>query len=144
MSDILIHSPEKFDAKSSAIEPIVSQYIESVIEEFKIAGFFVQPPAPVAPAVPPPAPVAPPTAFRTLRTPGVWVDRLSNGDVSILFGTDMPSYNLAKEKDEIRLTKQWVKLFQNLPQEARKYGVDFSQEEAELMAHGNAERIFKI
>jgi hypothetical protein len=80
-----------------------------------------------------------PELFRKLR-----VMREQLGAQRILFGTDMPSYNLAKEKDEIRLTKQWVKLFENLPQEARKYGVTFSQEEAELMAYGNAERIFKI
>ncbi len=62
----------------------------------------------------------------------------------ILFGTDMPAYNLAKEESDMRLTQPWVQLFKNLPEEGRKYGVDFSKEEAELIMHGNAERILKI
>ena len=58
----------------------------------------------------------------------------------ILFGTDDPPIN---ERD-FELTKKWVELFKDLPNIAKKYGVDFSQEETELMLHGNAERIFKL
>jgi predicted TIM-barrel fold metal-dependent hydrolase len=58
----------------------------------------------------------------------------------ILFGTDEPSLI----PGDFELTKRWVQLFKNLPEGAKKYGVDFSQEETELILYGNAERIFKI
>lgn len=57
----------------------------------------------------------------------------------ILFGTDEPSLI----PRDFELTKKWVELFKNLPEVAKKYEVDFSQQEIELILHGNAERIFK-
>ena len=57
----------------------------------------------------------------------------------ILFGTDEPAIN----QRDFDLTKKWVELFKDLPNVAKKYGVDFSWEETELMLYGNAERIFK-
>ncbi len=65
------------------------------------------------------------------------------GAQRILFGTDQPSYSPDSRADD-ELTRQWVQLFKNLPEVAKQYGVDFSQEEAELILHGNAERILKI
>ena len=58
----------------------------------------------------------------------------------ILFGTDQPAIN----QTDFELTKKWVELFEDLPNVARKYGVDFSREETELILHGNAERIFRL
>ncbi len=80
-----------------------------------------------------------PELFRKLR---IMRDQL--GAHRILFGTDMPSYDQSSVEIDMKLTQQWVQLFKNLPEEGRKYGVDFSQEEAELILHGNAERILKI
>lgn len=61
----------------------------------------------------------------------------------ILFGTDQPSY-CADPREDDELTRQWVELFKNLPKVAKQYNVDFSQEEVELIMHGNAERILKL
>lgn len=58
----------------------------------------------------------------------------------ILFGTDEPSVI----PGDFERTKKWVGLFKNLPEVAKRYGVEFSQEETELILHGNGERIFKI
>ena len=80
-----------------------------------------------------------PELFRKLK---IMRDQL--GAHRILFGTDMPSYDLLHLESDIRLTQQWVQVFKNLPEEGRKYGVDFSQAETELIMHGNAERILKI
>ncbi len=79
-----------------------------------------------------------PELFRKLK---IMRDQL--GAHRILFGTDQPSYNPENQEND-ELSRQWVQLFKNLPEEGRKYGVDFSQEEAELIAHGNAERILRI
>jgi len=57
----------------------------------------------------------------------------------ILFGTDEPAIN----QRDFELTKKWVELFKDLPNVAKNYGIDFSQEETELILHGNVERIFK-
>lgn len=80
-----------------------------------------------------------PDLFRKLK-----IMRSQLGAHRILFGTDMPSYVPTDVDTDIRLTRQWVELFKNLPREGKKYDVDFSQEEAELILHGNAERIFKM
>jgi predicted TIM-barrel fold metal-dependent hydrolase len=65
------------------------------------------------------------------------------GAERILFGTDQPSYNPDSQEDD-ELARRWAQLFKNLPKVAKQYGVNFSQEEAELMLHGNAERILKL
>lgn len=77
-----------------------------------------------------------PELFRKLK-----IMRNQLGADHILFGTDQPSYKLPNEKSDLELTRRWVELFSNLPKEAKKFGVDFSQEEAELIMHGNAERL---
>lgn len=77
-----------------------------------------------------------PELFRKLR---IMRDRL--GAHRILFGTDMPTYDLSWYEDDIRTTQEWVKIFSNLPEEGKKYGATFTQEESELITHGNAERI---
>jgi len=40
--------------------------------------------------------------------------------------------------------RPWVDAFLNLPETAKKYGSNFSQEEVELMMSGNAKRLLKI
>ncbi|NMA17283.1 MAG: amidohydrolase family protein [Clostridiaceae bacterium] len=66
------------------------------------------------------------------------------GANKIMFGTDMPSYKMGHVESDIKLTKQWVKIFRNLPEEGKKYGATFTEEEAALIMHGNAERVFKV
>lgn len=56
----------------------------------------------------------------------------------IIFGTDQPG--ISKQDDA--LTKTFIELLVDLPARGKKYGVDFSKEEVELMMYGNAERIF--
>ena len=75
-----------------------------------------------------------PELMRKLR-----IMRDAVGAHRILFGTDEPAIN----QRDFDLTKKWVELFKDLPNVAKKYGVDFSWEETELMLYGNAERIFK-
>jgi predicted TIM-barrel fold metal-dependent hydrolase len=57
----------------------------------------------------------------------------------ILWGTDLPMRGAGFET-----TRQWVNMFKNLPEEGAKFGKTFSQEETELICHGNAERILRI
>jgi predicted TIM-barrel fold metal-dependent hydrolase len=57
----------------------------------------------------------------------------------ILWGSDLPWRGR-----EYELTRRWAEIFRNLPDEAAKYDVGFSQSEAELIAHGNAERLIGI
>ena len=59
----------------------------------------------------------------------------------ILFGTDLPGYQLPGDKEE---TTKFVKLLKNLVEVGKEHGIVFSQEEAELIAHGNAERLLSI
>lgn len=73
-----------------------------------------------------------------MRKLGIMRDAV--GAHRILFGTDEPSAHPV----DFERTKKWVELFRNLPQVAKEYGLSFSEEEAELILHGNAERIFKM
>lgn len=57
----------------------------------------------------------------------------------IVWGTDMPMRGR-----EYELTRRWCEIFRNLPEEAAAYGVTFSQDEAELIAHGNVERTLQL
>jgi hypothetical protein len=57
----------------------------------------------------------------------------------ILWGTDLPMRGSG-----FQLTKRWAEIMQNLPEEAATHGVTFTQEEAEFIAHGNAERLLGI
>ncbi len=57
----------------------------------------------------------------------------------ILWGTDLPMRGSG-----FQLTKRWAEIVRNLPEEAAKHGVTFTQEEAEFIAHGNAERLLGI
>lgn len=57
----------------------------------------------------------------------------------IIYGSDQPGISRADDE----LTKQFIELLVDLPAQAKKYGVDFSKEEVELIMYGNAERIFK-
>jgi len=59
----------------------------------------------------------------------------------ILFGTDLPGYQLPQDREE---SMKLAKIIKNLVETGREHGVVFSQEEAELMAHGNAERLLSI
>lgn len=57
----------------------------------------------------------------------------------MIWGTDLPIQGTGYES-----TRAWTNLFRNLPEEAAKYGVTFTQEEAELICHGNAERLLQL
>lgn len=67
------------------------------------------------------------------------VMRNTVGAHRIVFGTDMPIAGKGYE-----LTRHWCEMFANLPEEAAKYGVRFLPDEAELIAHGNAERLLGL
>jgi hypothetical protein len=58
----------------------------------------------------------------------------------IIYGSDQPAIS-PKYDDE--LTKRFIEYLIDLPTNAKKFGVDFSKEEVELIMHGNAERVFK-
>ena len=58
----------------------------------------------------------------------------------IIYGSDQPAIS---PKHDDALTKRFIEFLLDLPTNAKKYGVDFSKEEVELIMHGNAERIFK-
>ena len=58
----------------------------------------------------------------------------------IIYGSDQPAISPKRDND---LTKKFIEWLIDLPTNAKKYGVDFSKEEVELIMHGNAERIFK-
>jgi predicted TIM-barrel fold metal-dependent hydrolase len=59
----------------------------------------------------------------------------------VMFGTDLPGFQLPGDREE---SKKFVGWLRDLPNFAKKYGVTFTWDEAELIAHGNAERILKI
>lgn len=59
----------------------------------------------------------------------------------VLFGTDLPGYQLPEDREESR---KYVSIIRNLVDIGKEHGYTFSQEEAELIAHGNAERIIGI
>lgn len=61
------------------------------------------------------------------------------GTHRIIYGSDQPA--VGKYDDD--LSKRFIEWLIDLPTNAKKYGVDFSKEEVELIMHGNAERIFK-
>lgn len=65
--------------------------------------------------------------------------RFAVGAHRILWGTDLPMRGSG-----FQLTKRWTEIVKNLPEEAAKHGVTFTQEEAEFIAHGNAERLLGI
>ncbi|MFX0072640.1 MAG: amidohydrolase family protein [Candidatus Hermodarchaeota archaeon] len=55
----------------------------------------------------------------------------------VLFGTDNPYLRVALPD------KKWIRMIKNLPTKAPE-GIEFTQEEVDLMLGGNAQRIFKI
>ena len=57
----------------------------------------------------------------------------------ILWGTDMPMRGRSYEA-----TRTWTNMFRNLPEEAAKFGVTFTEEERDLICYQNAERLMKI
>ena len=59
----------------------------------------------------------------------------------VLFGTDLPGFWMPYDRVE---TIRYVEILQNLVEIAKDHGAVFSQEEVELIAHGNAERIIGI
>lgn len=59
----------------------------------------------------------------------------------VLFGTDLPGFQLPGDREE---SKKFVSWLRDLPNFAKKYGVNFTWDEAELIAHKNAERVMKI
>jgi predicted TIM-barrel fold metal-dependent hydrolase len=67
------------------------------------------------------------------------VMRKTVGANRILWGTDLPMQGAGYE-----VTRRWVNLIKNLPEEGAKYGANFSQEETEMICHGNAEHLFGI
>jgi predicted TIM-barrel fold metal-dependent hydrolase len=64
------------------------------------------------------------------------VMRNTVGAHRIVFGTDMPIAGKGYE-----LTRRWCEMFRNLPEEAAQYGVRVTPAEADLICHGNAERL---
>ena len=65
--------------------------------------------------------------------------RNSVGAHRVIWGTDLPMRGRGYET-----TRRWVEMFKNLPEEAAKYGVSFTQEEAEMICHGNLERLLNL
>jgi len=59
----------------------------------------------------------------------------------VLFGTDLPGYKLPGDREE---SLKFVKILRNLVKVGKEHGAVFSQEEVELIAHGNAERLLGI
>jgi predicted TIM-barrel fold metal-dependent hydrolase len=60
----------------------------------------------------------------------------------ILFGSDLVSGSrLCGEKSEL---SGWVKFFRNLPEEAKKYGYQFTEAEVGLILGGNAKRVLHL
>ena len=59
----------------------------------------------------------------------------------VLFGTDLPGYKLPGDREE---SLKFVKILRNLVEVGKEHGAVFSQEEVELIAHGNAERLLGI
>jgi predicted TIM-barrel fold metal-dependent hydrolase len=59
----------------------------------------------------------------------------------VLFGTDFPGWWMPYDRDE---TIKYVHILKNLVEIGKEHGAVFSQEEVELIAYGNAERIIGI
>jgi predicted TIM-barrel fold metal-dependent hydrolase len=67
------------------------------------------------------------------------VMRNAVGAHRIVWGTDMPMAGRGYE-----LTRRWCEMFRNLPEEAARYNVKFTQAETELICHGNSERLLGL
>ena len=59
----------------------------------------------------------------------------------ILFGTDLPGFQLPGDREE---SKKYVDILRNLPEVGKKHGITFSREEAELVAFRNAQRVLNL
>lgn len=59
----------------------------------------------------------------------------------VLFGTDLPGFQLPGDRDE---SKKFVNILQTLPEIGKQHGITFSREEAELVACQNAARVLNI
>lgn len=59
----------------------------------------------------------------------------------VLFGTDLPGFQLPGDREE---SKKFVNILKNLPDIGRQYGIVFTQEETEMLAFRNAQRILKL
>jgi hypothetical protein len=62
---------------------------------------------------------------------------LPGGPHSIIFGSDYPTY-------PFEVYQAWCELFRELPTIAAEHGYDFSQDEVDLICHGNAIRVFGL
>jgi predicted TIM-barrel fold metal-dependent hydrolase len=59
----------------------------------------------------------------------------------VLFGTDLPGFQLPDDRDHSKL---FVTMLKNLPEVGKEHGLTFSWEETELIAGRNAQRIYKL
>jgi predicted TIM-barrel fold metal-dependent hydrolase len=59
----------------------------------------------------------------------------------VLFGTDLPGFQLPDDRDHSKL---FVTMLKNLPEVGKQHGITFSWEETELVAGRNAQRIYKL
>ena len=59
----------------------------------------------------------------------------------ILFGTDFPGFWMPYDREE---TIRYVELMTNLVEIGKEHGAEFSQEEVELIMHGNSERLHRM
>ena len=57
------------------------------------------------------------------------------------FGTDLPGFQLPDDRYESR---KFINLLRNLPEEGKKVGIKFTEEEQHFIAYKNAERILKL
>jgi predicted TIM-barrel fold metal-dependent hydrolase len=67
------------------------------------------------------------------------VMRNTVGAHRMLWGTDLPMRGRGYE-----LTRRWTEMFRGLPAAAREFGVTFTDQEAALICHENAERLMGI
>jgi hypothetical protein len=59
----------------------------------------------------------------------------------VIFGTDLPGFELPDDRYESR---KFIDLLRNLPEVGEKHGIKFTEEEQQLIAYKNAERILKL
>ncbi len=85
--------------------------------------------------------------YLELSDPGNLIPKLACmrdmvGADHVLFGSDQVSGN--RFCGERSVLPKWVRFMKNLPEEANKYGYQFTKVEVELILGGNAQRILKL